>query len=185
MCTTPAPELTASVAGRIWSGVGEVNTAPGTAASSMPRPTYPPCSGSCPLPPPEASPTFPATGASLRTMYFGSGKIVTRSACASPNPSTDSSTTALGSLMSFFMAVLPGWCPGCLFRPYYRGTAGDRLPIPLVLRPGLRDCDAATWVLRLLHAWWSAQAGKCGQASPPSQENGGAASRPLRARDVA
>ena len=35
------------------------------------------------------------------------------------------------------------------------------------------------------HAWWSAHAGKWGQASPPSQENGGAASRPLRAREVA
>ena len=47
-----------------WSGVGEVNTAPGTAASSIPAPTNPPCNGSCPQPPPETSATLPGTGAS-------------------------------------------------------------------------------------------------------------------------
>ena len=36
---TPAPPSTALVASRIWSGVGEVKMAPGTAASSMPTPT--------------------------------------------------------------------------------------------------------------------------------------------------
>ena len=38
MCTTPAPPSTAFVAASIWSGTGEVNTSPGQAASSMPRP---------------------------------------------------------------------------------------------------------------------------------------------------
>ncbi len=50
----------------IWSGVGEVKTSPGQAASSMPMPTKPPCIGSCPLPPPETRATLPATGASAR-----------------------------------------------------------------------------------------------------------------------
>src|SRR5919107_2797257 len=108
MWSTPAPEFTASVAGMIWSGVGEVKTAPGTAASSIPRPTKPACSGSWPLPPPETRPTLPATGASRRVTYLGSELTVTRSAWASPKPSTDSSTTARGSLMSFFTAGLLG-----------------------------------------------------------------------------
>ena len=43
----------------IWSGVGEVNTWPGQAASSMPWPTKPACSGSWPEPPPEISATLP------------------------------------------------------------------------------------------------------------------------------
>src|ERR671931_501439 len=52
MCTTPAPPSTALVAASIWSGTGEVNTSPGQAASSIPSPTKPACSGSCPFPPP-------------------------------------------------------------------------------------------------------------------------------------
>ena len=55
----PAPPSTASAAATIWSGVGEVKTSPGQAASSMPRPTKPACSGSCPEPPPEISATLP------------------------------------------------------------------------------------------------------------------------------
>ena len=39
---------------------------PAQAASSIPIPTNPPCSGSWPEPPPEISPTLPATGASPR-----------------------------------------------------------------------------------------------------------------------
>jgi hypothetical protein len=35
----PAPVSTASAASIIWSGVGDVKTWPGQAASSMPRPT--------------------------------------------------------------------------------------------------------------------------------------------------
>src|ERR1041384_6496162 len=56
MCSTPAPPSTAFVASSIWSGVGEVNTSPGQAASSMPRPTKPPCIGSRPEPPPATRP---------------------------------------------------------------------------------------------------------------------------------
>src|SRR5580700_9660253 len=51
MWMTPAPPFTALVAASIWSGTGDVNTSPGQAASSMPLPTNPPCSGSCPEPP--------------------------------------------------------------------------------------------------------------------------------------
>ncbi len=62
----PAPPSTALAASYIWSGVGEVKTAPGQAASSIPRPTNPPCIGSWPEPPPEITATFPWTGASAR-----------------------------------------------------------------------------------------------------------------------
>jgi hypothetical protein len=72
MCSTPAPPSTALVASSIWSGVGEVNTSPGQAASSMPRPTNPPCIGSWPEPPPEMIPTLPWTGASARITMAGS-----------------------------------------------------------------------------------------------------------------
>ena len=47
-------------------GTGEVNISPAQAASSIPRPTNPPCRGSCPDPPPEMTPTFPWMGASPR-----------------------------------------------------------------------------------------------------------------------
>src|ERR1017187_4574073 len=52
MKRTPAPVSTACAAASIWSGVGEVKTWPGQAASSMPWPTKPVCSGSWPGPPP-------------------------------------------------------------------------------------------------------------------------------------
>src|SRR4029450_3693533 len=61
MWTTPAPPSTAFVAASIWSGTGEVNTSPGHAASSMPSPTNPPCSGSWAQPPPRARATIPPT----------------------------------------------------------------------------------------------------------------------------
>src|SRR3954465_10363667 len=63
MCTTPAPPSTALVAASIWSGTGEVKTSPGQAASSMPRPTKPPCSGSGPGAPPRRGGGFPRAGA--------------------------------------------------------------------------------------------------------------------------
>ena len=72
MWSTPAPPSTFLVAHSIWSGVGEVNTSPGQAASSIPMPTNPPCIGSCPDPPPETTPTFPCTGASFRNTTAGS-----------------------------------------------------------------------------------------------------------------
>src|SRR5687767_254723 len=104
MCSTPAPPSTALVAAGIWSGTGDVKTAPGQAASSMPRPTKPPCIGSCPEPPPEMIPTFPLRGASARTTTFGS-MTRRRSPCAATMPASASSTTASGALMSFFIAL--------------------------------------------------------------------------------
>ena len=64
MCRTPAPPSTALVAAMIWSGTGDVKISPAQAASSMPGPTKPVCSGSWPEPPPEIRPTLPRTGAS-------------------------------------------------------------------------------------------------------------------------
>src|SRR6478609_2928259 len=124
MCSTPAPPLTAWVAANTWSGVGEVNTAPGAAASSMPAPTNPPCSGSCPLPPPETSATLPCIGASARTMYAGSRVTLIRSGCARAMPCSASVTTVDGSLMIFFTRVLSFRCrrgvPAPIFPPRRR-----------------------------------------------------------------
>src|SRR5918995_3786135 len=103
MCKTPPPPLTALVAASIWSGPGDVNPAPGQAASSMPRPTNPPCIGSWPEPPPEMTPTLPSRGASARTTTFGS-MTLRMSAWAAAIPASASSTTASGALISFFMA---------------------------------------------------------------------------------
>src|SRR4051795_2418117 len=60
MCTMPAPPSTAVPAAAIWSGTGVVKTAPQQAASSMPRPTKPPCIGSRPPPPPPPQPPLPS-----------------------------------------------------------------------------------------------------------------------------
>src|ERR687898_286058 len=79
MWSTPAPPSTALVASSIWSGVGEVKTSPGQAASSIPAPTKPPCIGSWPEPPPDMTPTLPCTGPSA------------------------------GALMSFFMPLQSPW----------------------------------------------------------------------------
>src|SRR3954451_20286104 len=100
MCTTPAPPSTACVATSIWSGTGEVNTAPGQAASSMPRPTKPPCSGSWPEPPPETSATFPCRGASARTTICAEASTRRMSPCAAARPASDSLTICSGSLSS-------------------------------------------------------------------------------------
>src|SRR6185436_20832139 len=106
MCSTPAPPLTAWVAASIWSGTGDVKTAPGQAASSIPRPTNPPCIGSWPEPPPEITPTLPGRGASRRTTMFGDSTR-TRSPCASATPASASSTSRSGELISFFIATPP------------------------------------------------------------------------------
>src|SRR5919201_6492068 len=106
MWTTPAPPSTAFVAASIWSGTGDVKISPGHAASSMPRPTKPPCSGSWPEPPPETSPTLPATGASFRTTIWLSTSTRSRSACAAARPASDSLTTSVGSLMNFLTATV-------------------------------------------------------------------------------
>ena len=73
---------TAFVASYIWSGVGEVKTWPGQAASSMPKPTNPAWSGSCPDPPPEISATLPGVSLARRT-NFRSSPRTTMSAWAS------------------------------------------------------------------------------------------------------
>ena len=109
MCSTPAPPSTACVAASIWSGVGEVKTSPGQAASSMPGPTNPPCIGSWPEPPPETIATLPATGASARAIQCGSVWTTRRPACARAMPASSSLTTSSGRLMSFFIA-LPSSC---------------------------------------------------------------------------
>src|SRR3954464_4684928 len=106
MWSTPAPPSTALVASIIWSGVGEGNTSPGQAASSIPDPTNPPCMGSCPEPPPDTTPTFPSTGASARTTNGGAYDTRTRSPYANSTPSSDSRRTAAGELMSFFISGL-------------------------------------------------------------------------------
>src|SRR6266851_6809862 len=98
MWTTPAPPSTAFVAASICPGTGEVNTSPGHAASSMPRPTNPPWRGSWPDPPPEINATLPFLGASLRTMIWLATSYRSRSEWAAARPASDSFTTAAGSL---------------------------------------------------------------------------------------
>src|SRR5260370_1282525 len=106
MKSTPAPVSTASAASIIWSGVGEVKTWPGQAASSMPRPTKPACSGSCPEPPPEIRATLPDFNVWRRT-NLRSGPNSRMSACAAANPSRLSSSTVSAPLISFFINALP------------------------------------------------------------------------------
>src|SRR3954454_3240286 len=104
MCSTPAPPSATLVAATTWSGTGEVKTSPAQAASSMPGPTNPPCSGSCPDPPPEISPTLPRTGAAARWTIFCWWSTA-RSGCAASMPRRASATTSAGSLISFFTAA--------------------------------------------------------------------------------
>src|SRR5579872_4413946 len=101
MWTTPAPPSNAFVAASICAGTGEVNTSPGHAASSIPSPTKPPCSGSWPEPPPEMSATLPRLGASLRTRICSAARYRSRSGCAAARPVRDSLTTRAGSLRNF------------------------------------------------------------------------------------
>src|SRR3954454_9362939 len=140
MCRTPAPPSTALVASSIWSGVGEVKTSPGQAASSMPRPKKPACIGSCPEPPPEMIPTLPWTGASARTTTIGSWITRTLSPCAASTPCRASRTTASGSLISFFMP----------------SSFGCRAPQPGNLQPRLRagQSGSVSWedALDVVHA---------------------------------
>ena len=94
MNSTPAPQSTACAAATIWSGVGEVKTWPGQAASSMPTPTKPACSGSWPEPPPEISATLPARVGVARVTKVGSKWTLTRSPCAAPKPRSASVSTS-------------------------------------------------------------------------------------------
>src|SRR4051812_38067772 len=130
MSSAPASPVVAVTAACTASGVGEVNTAPGTAAASMPWPTKPPCSGSCPDPPPEMTATLPATGASALITTSGSYWTRRTSACAAASPRSDSATTFAGSLMIFFTAasgtsaggVPPSSLPA---RPTARSSLGE------------------------------------------------------------
>src|SRR5882672_5257607 len=103
MSSTPRPPSTACAAAAIWSGVGEVNTCPGQAASSIPWPTKPACRGSCPLPPPETNATLPFRGAA-RVTKAGFSWTERMSRWASARPRNASETTFTASLMNFFMA---------------------------------------------------------------------------------
>src|SRR5215470_909754 len=102
----PAPVSTAVAASAIWSGVGEVNTWPGQAASSMPTPTKPACSGSWPEPPPEISATLPGLGARRRT-NLRSGPRTRMSAWEAAKPSRLSARKASSAFISFFMTEPP------------------------------------------------------------------------------
>ena len=85
------------MAARISLGDGEVNTAPGTAASSIPAPTKPACMGSCPAPPPETSLTRESSEPrSARTTAWVPGTRSTPG-FARTNPSTASLTKVSGS----------------------------------------------------------------------------------------
>src|SRR5882672_7041044 len=106
MNSAPAPVSTASAASIIWSGVGEVKTWPGQAASSIPRPTKPACNGSCPEPPPEIRATLPDFKLRRRT-NLRSGPSSRISACAAAKPSRLSSSTVSAPLISFFINALP------------------------------------------------------------------------------
>ena len=97
----PAPAFTAWAAASIWSGVGEVNTWPGQAASSMPCPTNPAWSGSWPEPPPEIIPTLPGLTLRRRTNLCSSPSA-TISPCAATKPSRLSARIVSTALMSFF-----------------------------------------------------------------------------------
>jgi len=57
-------------------------------------------------PPPETRPTFPATGASVRTTIWLLTSTL-RSAWAAATPASASRTTSSGALMNFFMTGLP------------------------------------------------------------------------------
>ena len=99
---TPHPLFTSLIASYTTSGVGDVNTAPATAASSIPYPTNPPCAGSCPLPPPLTNPTFLASDFALTNIFLFS-LFLTYSGCANTIPSNISSTTTSGLLINFFI----------------------------------------------------------------------------------
>src|ERR1700694_3622158 len=98
MWTTPAPPSTALLPASTCAGTCDVNTSPGAAASSIPSPTKPPWSGSCPEPPPEISATLPRFGASLRTTICAAAAERKVSGCGAARPANDSLTIVAGSL---------------------------------------------------------------------------------------
>ena len=85
------------VASRIWSGVGEVKISPQTAASSIPKPTKPACSGSCPLPPPLRIATVPC-GFGAGAVHDAMRVVDLSSGCAAASPTSDSASTSAGAV---------------------------------------------------------------------------------------
>src|SRR3984893_11616791 len=106
MNNTPPPVSAASAAARMRSGVGEVKTWPGHAASSIPCPTNPVGSGPCPEPPPDSRAALP--GLRCRRCTNGaSSPIRTISECAAQNPARLSLIAVSTSLISFFILASP------------------------------------------------------------------------------
>src|ERR1700676_2989503 len=135
MKSTPGPVSTAMAAAIIWSGVGEVKIWPGQAASSMPWPTKPLCSGSCPAPPPDTNATLPGLS-TLRRTNTGSLFSTTRSACAAANPARLSARKSSTWLMNFFMVCAPSLNTLCQIRAHRRDhqLAGTRARIDMAAR---------------------------------------------------
>ena len=107
----------------VTSGDGAAKTWPQAAASAIPTPTYSGKSGSWPEPPPMTTPTFPATGASLRMMAVAAGCLRTSRGFASASPSNSSSVTSKGSLISFLIAMSPLSARGRAAVGFRPGTA--------------------------------------------------------------
>src|SRR5258707_8429432 len=74
----------------------------------MPSPTNPAWSGSCPLPPPEISATFPCVNARRRT-NFRSSPSITISPWTAAKPSRLSDNRSCGALISFFILTSPSF----------------------------------------------------------------------------
>src|SRR6266540_6168450 len=130
MWRTPAPPSTARVAASIWSGTGEVKTFPAQAASSMPRPTKPPWSGSWPEPPPDTRATLPRRGPPARRTTLLAASILTTSGWALARPARLSGTMSSTRLRSFFIAlvvVTMGFPFRCQVVRTTRTTTGLRL----------------------------------------------------------
>src|SRR5208282_100652 len=126
MKSVPSLPPTAVAASTIWSGVGEVKTCPGQAASSIPVPTKPICSGSCPLPPPEIKATLFKLGEQRHT-NLRSGPRATTSECAAAKPSRLSARKSSTELMNFFMIRLTRCALDSPTSPY--PLAGSRLVV--------------------------------------------------------
>src|SRR5882724_2056442 len=135
MNRTPPPVSAASAAARMRSGVGEVKTWPGQAASSMPCPTKPECSGSCPEPPPDTSATLP--GFLFRRCTNGAcSPMRTMSECAAQNPARLSLTKSSTALISFFIQSSPSsFASGVLDQPcdFLREFAQERIQLVVLL----------------------------------------------------
>src|SRR3982074_525716 len=145
---SPAAAMRRAAAG-MRSGVGEVKTGPGHAASSIPCPTKPVCSGSCPEPPPDTSATLPG----LRCRRCTNGACSPRrtmSECAAQNPAKLSLITFSAALISFFILPSPfaiASASGILDQPsdFLRELAQQRVKLVVLLfRPQIRQHQRQT-----------------------------------------